>query len=251
MPLKLLIPAACSLLASLCLTADPVQADTAPKEITVPKSTKPDSNGVEDSDIHGIEDRVSEGDPAPASNATAFQTREPRHSSELPDYKSVGAACAWSILGTAAPMLLASQLSDSPQGESDGLTGSLILGGLLVGPSLGQFYAGSPVGGFLGFGIRGAGGFMTVLGFIHSFWGRFCSGSEDESCGENNAGSALLTVGVLTYVGGTLYSLIDAGRAVERHNDRQNQSRVFGWSPTFAPTPQGGVRTGALAYFRF
>lgn len=232
MPRNPLLLAACSLVAWLCLAAGPIHADSAFAESAEPKRMKPDSNGI------------------------ALQTPEQGDLFPRPEYKSYRAAYAWSILGTTAPVLLASQVSGSYQETSKRMAVGVMLGGLLAGPSMGQFYAGSPVGGFLGFGIRGAGGFITGLGYIFRLGEDLCSGTEefeeeDEDCDEDNVGRALLAVGALTYIGGTLFSLVDAGKAVERHNDRQNQPRVFGWSPTLAPGAQGNLRSGATAWMRF
>lgn len=216
------------ILAWLCLGVNPIRAQTSP--------ALPDA---------GEEGSISGVDPVP--RALAYKAPDATESFARPAYKSVAVAYSWSILGAVVPVMIGTQMSGS-----GGTAAGLVLGGLLLGPSLGQFYAGSLGGGMLGVGIRTGGAFMGTLGLAYLLSDMFCMEAVENDCGDKEGiGGALLIVGVLTYLGGAVYSLMDAEREVERYNARQNDERVFGWSPTVAPTSHGGLRAGALAYLRF
>jgi hypothetical protein len=76
-----------------------------------------------------------------------------------PTWKSPGTALALSLGSTAGPMLAGVGLSN----------GYLFLGGLVIGPSVGHFYAGQLGRGFATVGLRGIG---TVVG-LYSLAGCF------------------------------------------------------------------------------
>lgn len=198
-------------------------------------------------DVEGGDSRsIAESGPG----AGAYRPHEPAESSARPAYayKSGRVALGLSVLGAAVPVLLGIRMS----GHGN-LAGGLVVGGLLVGPSSGQFYAGSPGAGILGTAIRTGGYAMFVLGFVYAVDNLFCSATDDHNCdsGKDAAAAPLLILGTATYLGGAIFSMLDAGWAVERYNARVDKKRIFGWSPTVAPGPQGGLKPGAMAWMRF
>lgn len=223
-PLRL---AAYPLIAWLCLAAHPVLADAAFTDFSEPESAQP------------------------GFAATAFKSREPKGSFEQPEYKSRGIAFLWSMAGIAAPVSLAAYISNSTHGGSEAWVGGLAAGGMLLGPSLGQVYAGSHKGAWLGAGIRTVGALSASQGMALLSEDLFCSTEDGDDCDLNIMAVSLFTVGIYAYVVGTVYSFINADMTVERYNETQSRLGVIDWSPILAPDFQGGIRAGALAYLRF
>jgi len=72
-----------------------------------------------------------------------------------PGFKSGTTALVWSLLGTLVPIGVGVVASSTAGEASDNpLPGFLILGGMLVGPALGHFYAGRSGHALAGIGIR-------------------------------------------------------------------------------------------------
>ena len=175
-----------------------------------------------------------------------------QESFEQPFQKSKGTAYILSFLGTGIPLLMAAQLSASTHGGSEAWIGGMVLGGVILGPSLGQFYAGSHAGGWLGAGIRTGGLFVTALGLAQFSERLFCSEEEESGCDDGGkAAPYLIPGGIALFIGGTIYSFVNAGRTVERFNDSQSRLGDFGWSPAFAPGSGGAWKSGAIAWMRF
>jgi hypothetical protein len=150
------------------------------------------------------------------------------------------------------PSLAASLISSHSHGQYDFLAGTLAIGGLFVGPSLGQFYAGSYGPGSIGIGIRTTGGLMGLIGMatvIGSALDNMDGGGEPEA-DDSNQGLTLFLVGGITYLGGALYSLFDTGYAVRRQSDPRRPQR-YGWTPDVSRTPAGDLKAGALARAHF
>lgn len=196
------------------------------------------------------------GDSLAATRALAPrapQTVTADPSTESPR-KYQGTALAWSLAGTLAPILLAGAVEASSGKGDGGLSLSLYAGGLLLGPSLGQFYAASPARGLLSAGIRTAGGLLTFYGFGEALGKDRCREDNDEGsardCGGYH-GEIYMAAGLATYFAGVVYSLYDDGQAVERFNAKHGDKEVFGWAPTLAPGLDGSLRPGALAWMRF
>jgi hypothetical protein len=91
----------------------------------------------------GTETRFADTSITPVENPL-----NPRVSFTYNGEKSTKAAFAWSALGTVAPVVLG--LSATSLSDDATLPLILVLGGLAVGPSLGEFYAGSPNRGVVG-----------------------------------------------------------------------------------------------------
>lgn len=170
---------------------------------------------------------------------------------EQPEYKSRGIAFLWSVAGIAAPVSLAAYISSSTHGGSEAWVGGLAAGGMLLGPSLGQVYAGTPKGAWIGAGVRTGGAFAAMHGLVLMLDDMFCSTEDGGACDDNVLALPLYMAGCITYIGGTIYSFVNAGRTVERYNESQSRLGIIDWSPILAPGAQGGIRTGAIAWTRF
>ena len=115
---------------------------------------------------------------------------------------------------------------------SSGL-GLLGLGGLMIGPSMGHFYAGE-WGHALGMSaLRTVAAGVFLVGVVAAVT------EEDSDLGpqpHSNAGT-LLVLGGLTYVAATLYDLYDARHAARR----ENTARSVALMPTVGPHDGMGV----------
>lgn len=127
---------------------------------------------------------------------------------ELTEEKSEQAALGLSLLGTIAPFMVTVAAVSSDQPEL-ALAGAV---GMLIGPSLGHWYAGQYVtGGLL---IRGAGAALVLGGLVQALDDFGCEGS----CGSE--GATLALAGAAVFIGGTLYDLATAGRAAREWNEK-------------------------------
>lgn len=176
----------------------------------------------------------------PASASDSFATDRDRPI-------SVAAAYNWAVAGTLGTVLAGTALA-AFGGSSGGATNagiSLILVGLGVGPSAGQFYAGSYYHGLAATTLRGLGAVMLVAGAWESAVGG-CSerGSEGSSC--HDRGVPIALAGSLVYIGGVAYSLIDTRFAVRR----RNSSRIS-LTPTLGAPRQGDWQPGLQAQVSF
>jgi hypothetical protein len=167
-----------------------------------------------------------------------------------------GAAAVWSIASTLVPVIAAMEISQSSDdGHNTSLINWLTIGGLLAGPSAGQFYARAPGQAVLGMGIRGAGALLFLSGAAQAIGSVSCGmsfggdGGSQDKCDDHDGGGLML-LGFATYLGGTVYSLVDGGFAVTRYLNRQSESQ-FGWSPVVSPGKGGSSRTGVAAWMRF
>lgn len=156
------------------------------------------------------------------------------------------------LTGTLLPIGLGSFLLYTQSDGMAGVGGVLLAGGLLVGPSTGQFYAGSIGHGLLGTGIRTLGVALILGGAVNNTTSLSCLEREagQEPC-ESKGGSALSLLGGATLLGGTIYSLAETHFAVARHHQRRERHAAFGLAPTLAREAGGGVRPGAMAQLRF
>lgn len=131
----------------------------------------------------------------------------------------------------------------------------LFMGGVSVGPSLGQFYNGSAGQGLLGIFARTEGEGFLIAALAESLKGFGCGlsfGGEAESCPEPNGGkiTAYYLIGGLLTVGGTLYSFADIGPSIER---LEKSRRRAGITPILelGNAPGSDLRLGARAWRRF
>lgn len=157
--------------------------------------------------------------------------------------KSPGLALGLSLLGTTAGYATLFAAADS---ESDGLW-LLGFGGIVVGPSLGHFYAGE-----LGRGVNhslvrvGAAGviFAGALVTFADCWG----GDEEDSC--SGAGPAIMVGGAVLGIGSSLYSIVDSPAAARRHNEARRKHRlVVAPAPVVGPDRSTGYGVALGAQF--
>jgi hypothetical protein len=181
--------------------------------------------------------------PDPSVNPE-FQNAKPQYPG-----KSLFHAYGWMLLGTAIPLAASTVIPvDGTSGDASAVAKSLLFaGGLLVGPSGGQIYAGSYGRSALAVAVR-----TTGLAMILRAWSLsepiFCS-----DCGDSDGSmiGAWFLGGIVVYAGGVVYSMYDQEKAVERYNAKLRGNGAFGWSPTLAPQSDGSLRTGATAWMRF
>lgn len=154
---------------------------------------------------------------------------EPAAESEYRPAKSVAVAYAWAVGGT--------------------VLGAPLLGlGLIVGPSLGQYYAGSPEQGTRGMLMRLAGAGLVYAGLVHGIGTMGDAGSESDAYVE----SVLLYGGIGLFFWGAAYSLWDTHRAVDRFNARGKAAGIRAFlSPALFPRGDGRVIPGFAARVGF
>lgn len=153
--------------------------------------------------------------------------------------KSPGVALGLSLLGTAAGYATFVAAIDS---EQEGLVW-LGLGGMVVGPSLGHFYAGES-GRALGHSLIRVGALGTMFTgavvMVVDCW------DEEDDCGA--AGPVLIVGGALLGVGSTLYSIVDAPAAANRHN-QERRRLVLTPAPVIGPDRSTGYGVALGAAF--
>lgn len=150
-----------------------------------------------------------------------FPEDQPPGGRDVPGMKSPGLATTLSLLGTLAPI----GASYAVGGDGGGLSAALLLGGALVGPSLGYFYAGEAGQGLKGLGLR-----TLALGATIGLTAAVCTAGCDFIWGSDDEG---LAAAVLISIAGLATTGVLAGRdiarvddAVRAHNERVMQSAV-------------------------
>lgn len=150
--------------------------------------------------------------------------------------KSSGTALLWAIGTTVAGIATIGAAFDE---ESEGL---LLLGaGLtLVGPSAGHIYAGEGSHAVKASLLRAGGVVVFTLGAIEN--GNYeCY--DAYYCEDDDDGETAMWIGGLVVVASTLYDFYDAGRAVNRYNDRRRKA-AYQVAPTMMSKAGGGFTPG-------
>lgn len=163
--------------------------------------------------------------------------------------KSEAVAYGWAVGSTLLPTLLGIGIISTIQPEDGNpyagmgqifLGGLVISGGVIVGPSIGQFYAGSIGKAFIGMAIRI---FVPILAIsLIPESRRDLNGNE----------KAAITLTALSP--GIIYSLFDTHYAVKRFNERARAKRTttsFDLYPTLSRTANGGLGAGMMARVGF
>jgi hypothetical protein len=161
---------------------------------------------------------------------------------------SMATAYNWTAAGTLGTVLAGTglaALSDGSGGAAN-LGVGLILVGLGVGPSAGQFYAGSYYHGIAATTLRGLGAVLVVAGAAESAPGG-CSERSSEGTPCRDRGIPIALAGSLAYFGGVAYSLVDTHNAVRRRNSASRLSLA----PSLGTARQGGLQPGLHAQVRF
>jgi hypothetical protein len=150
-----------------------------------------------------------------------------------PGHKSATTALLWSFLGTLVPA--GAGIAAASGESSDPMPGLVILGALILGPSLGHFYADRPGRAFVGIGIRT----LAVAGIGAGFAATW---------NDSNAGGTALLFGSLAL--GALsvgWDVIRASHSAKVHNEKQHPGRVaIGIMPV---SEARGVQIGARVAF--
>jgi len=152
-----------------------------------------------------------------------------------PGFKSGTTALMWSLLGTIVPVgagVLGASMA--AEGSSDPTPGLLFLGGMLVGPALGHFYAGRPGRALAGIGVRT----VSLAGLLGGF---------AASWNNNSGGDALFLAGLVLSATAVAWDIAKAPHSAEVHNRTIQPGRV---TIAFSPLHNAaGVRIGARLSF--
>jgi hypothetical protein len=213
-----------------CLLSAPLRAQPSPSAVS--STPAPDSTSIAVPAAPG-----PDSTPIDVPAAARSETLRPAA------YKSPATAVGLSVLATAAPIYLSFQFLHSSSADAFVY---LFLGGIVIGPSTGQFYAGSAGTGALGMIIRGVGTGLFLSALVDAF-----PRCDDEETSCRGGGETKAVIGMAALAGGALYSLIDGALAAKRFNKRQLEAREFGWSPALSPGTDGAWTTGAVAWMRF
>lgn len=146
---------------------------------------------------------------------------------------SPGAAFGLSLAGTAVGwggLLIAAEV-DSPA------LGWVAVGGILVGPSLGHFYAGEVRRGLGHTAIRVGAGAIFVVGAVTTV--SDCLFTEENEC-EGSPGPLIMLGGAVLGAGSTIYSLVDAPRAATRANQKRRNLLITP-APVVGPDRSTGL----------
>jgi len=149
--------------------------------------------------------------------------------------KSPGVALGLSLAGTAAGY---GALVAAGKTDSEGLAW-VGLAGIVVGPSLGQIYAGE-TGRAVGHSLLrlGAGSVMVYGAMLTIF---DCWDDESGEC-DGSAGPVLMIGGAVVGIGSTVYSIVDSANAAERHNAELKRRRfVLTPAPVVGPDHSTGL----------
>lgn len=107
------------------------------------------------------------------------------------------------------------------EGPNQTLPKILISSGLIIGPSLGYFYAGRPGRAFAGMGLRTAIGFGALIGaFATCGWG--CGPGE----GAYNAAWGIMALGGAVVVGSAIHDISKVDDAVRAQNQKRENPRL-------------------------
>ena len=189
-----------------CLAASPILAQTQNFEVD---STHTFSDGRTVKYLHD------------GKTAESFKedsgTQTPKQLQNIPLYpKSQALGLGLALGGTVLPVWWAFRAAEDWHSVST-LEKTLIVTSVLIGPSLGQFYAGAPG--------------PACLGIL----GRFIGG---------------ITINPFIYLIGTIYSLADTPIEIQRHNEKV-KAQHFGFSPELFPSSNGGLKPGVMAWAKF
>jgi len=153
-----------------------------------------ESAGTETTELWAARSTVAAGEPGSRSASRAFLV---------------------SFLGTAAPIGVGYAMASSNEiSLDDAGPASLVLGGFVLGPSLGHFYAGKPGRALAGIGIRVA----SLLGMavaVGESW-------DQESKGADVLAGVSLGVGA----GSAIFDIVTAGKSAQRHNRTAGGTRI-------------------------
>jgi hypothetical protein len=185
--------------------------------------------------IGSVTAAAAETHPAVGPGATLSET-------ETVETYSTGIAQATPLLLTAAS---ASAIVVGVSTENELLAYAGVVG-VLVGPSMGHVYTQDWRGALIGTGLRVAGTGLVVAGAAAALGSTYAH-EEDDTSGDGGA-AVLMLGGALTFVGGTIYSIVDAPHSAERANKRQGNLSL---SPAPIQGPDRSTGWGAMIQATF
>jgi hypothetical protein len=153
--------------------------------------------------------------------ASMAGARDARAEDPAPGIKSESRALAYSLGGTALPIGSAIVLG------GQGGAAFVVLGGAVIGPSLGHFYADRPGRAMIGIGIRTA----ALAGLVVAI------GSSWEN--ENSDASALAVGSLIVGTASMLADIADAPHSARVHNGKRTEHR-------FSIEPWGSRRAAGI-----
>ncbi len=149
--------------------------------------------------------------------------------------KSETGALLWSLLGTVVPVAASAPFVWTPASPSGAAV--LLVGAVIIGPSLGHFYAARPGVAFAGIGVRllaGAG--VAVGGLASTSEGGATSGS-----------NAMAAIGAIVGGASIVWDILRAPHSARVHNNQVRQGRI---SLRITPSVHaGGLGLCAVATF--
>jgi hypothetical protein len=152
---------------------------------------------------------------------------------DLPGAKSGTTAFAWSFFGTALPIGAALAMS-SDDVDDQVVAGFTMIGALVLGPSLGHFYAGRSGRALTGIGLRT----LALAGLT--------AGAAATWNGDSDAGSAAAYAGVALGGAVVLWDIVRAPHSAKVRNEQRRRSAAV--APVLSPDGSG-IRFGARVSF--
>jgi hypothetical protein len=149
--------------------------------------------------------------------------------------RSESTALLWSLLATVVPAVLTAPTTfGESEGSGDGAGAAFIfLGSVMVGPSLGHFYAGCPGRAMAGIGIRTA-ALIGLSAAIAATWD-----------GDSSGGNVLAFTSLGIGAGFIVWDIASAPGSARRYNESHRRSQVsLGLGPV-GSTGVPGVRFAA------
>jgi len=148
----------------------------------------------------------------------------PRGGELLPGIKSGKTALLTSLLGTAVPIAASAPFIWEKSGTSLAKASAVVgTGAILLGPSLGHFYAERPGRAFAGIGIRALGSAAVVVGSLGGI----------TEAGSTSGQEALAVIGCIVVGASVIYDIVEAPHSARIHNDRVRRGlTAIGISPS-------------------
>ena len=149
----------------------------------------------------------AEGESVPQGGSMAVASLPAEE--QIPGMRSGTTALLFSLLGTVVPLAIsAPSINTGSNEQGSGAADAVFLGTLVVGPSLGHFYAGRPLRALAGIGVRTACLFATAAGLALT-WDS-----------DNQGGDALLFGGLIIGGAAAAWDIIRAPHSAQEHNER-------------------------------
>ena len=128
--------------------------------------------------------------------------------------KSETGALLWSLLGTAVPIGASAPFVWTPTAPNGAAV--LLVGAVIIGPSLGHFYAARSGAAFAGIGVRLLAGAGVVVGGL-------ASTSEG---GATSGSNAMAAVGAIVGGASIVWDILRAPHSARVHNNQIRQNRI-------------------------